>query len=99
MSEQACVAMPEYVSHKRVRALKLKELVKLYHDGRSGDEWIRGVLLRFDDSRFTPLELDVKFALRIRWGSDPGYYVVYEDGYQSWSPTQAFEEGYTRVES
>lgn len=25
-----------------------------------------------------------------------GYYVVYADGYKSWSPAQAFEEGYTR---
>lgn len=26
-----------------------------------------------------------------------GYFVVYEDGYQSFSPAQAFEEGYTRI--
>jgi len=26
-----------------------------------------------------------------------GYFVVYADGYKSWSPTQAFEEGYTRI--
>lgn len=26
-----------------------------------------------------------------------GYYVVYEDGYKSWSPAQAFAEGYTRL--
>jgi hypothetical protein len=26
-----------------------------------------------------------------------GYYVVYADGYKSWSPAQAFEEGYTRA--
>lgn len=24
-----------------------------------------------------------------------GYYVRYEDGYESWSPAKAFEEGYT----
>lgn len=24
-----------------------------------------------------------------------GYYVVYEDGYKSWSPADAFEKGYT----
>ena len=27
-----------------------------------------------------------------------GYYVKYEDGYESWSPAEAFEEGYTLVE-
>ena len=26
-----------------------------------------------------------------------GYYVVYEDGYKSFSPAKAFEEGYTRI--
>ncbi len=26
-----------------------------------------------------------------------GYYVLYEDGYQSYSPAKAFEEGYTPV--
>lgn len=28
----------------------------------------------------------------------PGdYYVAYEDGYASWSPAKAFEEGYTKI--
>lgn len=26
-----------------------------------------------------------------------GYYVVYDDGYESFSPGKAFEEGYTRI--
>jgi hypothetical protein len=26
-----------------------------------------------------------------------GYYVRYADGYESFSPAQAFEEGYTRI--
>jgi hypothetical protein len=26
-----------------------------------------------------------------------GYYVRYLDGYESWSPADAFEDGYTRV--
>ena len=26
-----------------------------------------------------------------------GYYVVYKDGYESFSPAQAFEEGYARI--
>jgi len=27
-----------------------------------------------------------------------GYLVQYEDGYLSWSPAEAFEKGYTRIE-
>lgn len=30
--------------------------------------------------------------------TDKGYFVVYEDGYQSWSPSAAFENGYTEIE-
>ena len=26
-----------------------------------------------------------------------GYYVRYVDGYESWSPADAFEEGYTKI--
>jgi hypothetical protein len=26
-----------------------------------------------------------------------GYYVLYDDGYASWSPAEAFEAGYTRL--
>ena len=29
---------------------------------------------------------------------DLGYYVRYEDGYESWSPTDAFEGGYDRMQ-
>jgi hypothetical protein len=27
-----------------------------------------------------------------------GYFVVYADGYQSFSPAEAFEDGYTRID-
>jgi hypothetical protein len=27
------------------------------------------------------------------------YIVIYKDGYKSWSPAKAFEEGYTRIAS
>lgn len=26
-----------------------------------------------------------------------GYFVIYEDGYTSWSPTESFESGYTQI--
>ena len=31
------------------------------------------------------------------WPSRGDYLVIYEDGYKSWSPAKAFEDGYTRV--
>ena len=47
--------------------------------------------------------VDEKTYNRIRDMADPrtlptGYLVVYEDGYISWSPAEAFENGYTEVE-
>ena len=43
------------------------------------------------------------WVLKHRPGEDDfslvgGYFVVYEDGYKSWSPAKAFEEGYTLIE-
>lgn len=32
-------------------------------------------------------------------GSEPGYKVVYEDGYESWSPADVFEAAYLAVEA
>lgn len=29
--------------------------------------------------------------------NEAGYYVRYEDGYESWSPSDAFEKGYTQL--
>ena len=31
-------------------------------------------------------------------GEDLGYYVRYKDGYESWSPSEAFEDGYHKLE-
>lgn len=30
-------------------------------------------------------------------GKKDGYYVIYEDGYTSWSPAEAFESGYSEI--
>jgi len=42
------------------------------------------------------------FAISSEWADKHtpaagGYFVVYDDGYQSYSPAKAFEEGYTRI--
>lgn len=88
--------LPLFVSHKKVRALKIAEVEELHHDGRIAPENVRGVRLHFADVRYEPKDMGLDYALRVRRGDDPGYYVVYADGYESWSPTQAFEDGYSR---
>jgi hypothetical protein len=73
--------MPRWKCHKVVRAMKI-----------SGVD--RSLLrLYLDGGRHT---LGVTQAW---WEKNdpcaPGYYVVYNDGYASWSPAGAFEDGYT----
>lgn len=79
--------LPEYQSHKRVRAAKIVQSKKL------------------DDGTFQ-LELELPSSKRFFHIYSPpgrqvnaesfvgGYLVRYEDGYESWSPAKAFEEGY-----
>jgi hypothetical protein len=52
--------------------------------------------LTFTDKGYAPIEVDAAYVMK----HDPqpgGYYVVYKDGYKSFSPAEAFEEGYTRI--
>ena len=81
--------MPRYKCHKEVHALKIEAYAAAAREGMT---------LYFNDG-FKPIEIpesDVRPFLEIET-SDYGYLVVYEDGYRSWSPTKAFEAGYTRL--
>ncbi len=40
---------------------------------------------------------DVNIAFDYGARSRPGYLVIYEDGYQSWSPKETFERAYREV--
>ena len=81
--------MPKYRCHKVVHALKIQRLAHDY--GR--------LRLYFDLETFAPAIIGIEDAPRFKTTStDLGYYVVYEDGYESWSPTKAFEDGYTLIE-
>jgi len=82
-----CCEMPRYQCHKKVWALKIAAIE--FED--NGDARVAPA-----DAGFATFEVEyyrVKFK-----GSeaDLGYYVVYDDGYKSWSPTVAFETGYSR---
>ena len=81
--------MPKYRSHKVVHALKIKEIV----------ENPNGTLdLFFHLNGFAPWNISSMCANRFKHTDDDlGYYVVYEDGHESWSPTKAFEEGYLLI--
>lgn len=76
------IEMPKYKSHKEVWALKIKS--------------VDATTVTPEDAGYAPFEVPEQYIAK----RDPkagGYYVVYEDGYQSFSPAEAFESGYTAV--
>lgn len=48
------------------------------------------------DHSYAPFEVSAEYFAKHKPESG-GYFVVYADGYQSYSPAKAFEEGYTRI--
>lgn len=83
------IEMPRYRCHKEVWALEIGDVE--YLPDRSG----RGSMTPVNE-RYGKIELSADFMRR----NNPqvgGYFVVYKDGYQSYSPKEAFEEGYTLI--
>ncbi len=77
--------MPKYKCHKEVWALKIKSI-----------ERDAVTKLIFEDEGFPAIL--VSYNYDVKHDPEPGgYYVVYSDGYQSYSPAEAFESGYTKV--
>lgn len=90
MSE-AQIEMPRYQCHKVVHALK----IDIIDQDHSPENVGGGIITSLDDG-YAPIVVDAEYMLKHRPQSG-GYYVVYEDGYKSWSPGKAFEQGYDRI--
>lgn len=80
--------MPKYRSHKTVHALKIEAITER-EDGSA--------LIRPVEDGYGPFNVDEEYVRKHEPKAD-GYYVVYSDGYESWSPAGAFEDGYTRID-
>lgn len=81
--------MPRYQSHKKVWALKIAA-IEIMEDGRAK--------IAPKDDGYAPFETRLPYLPMFKGSDDDlGYYVQYQDGYVSWSPSKAFEEGYTRL--
>ena len=77
--------LPRYRSHKIVWALKiLKVEIKK-----------KNALITPERAGYAPFYVDMDYIHKHNPKAG-GYFVLYEDGYQSWSPAGAFEDGYTR---
>lgn len=86
--------LPLYQSHKKVRAAKISDIAQDPAENEAqyaGGDWY---IATTDGQLITVGHND--YILR-HMPEPGGYYVLYEDGYQSYSPAKAFEEGYTRV--
>lgn len=79
--------LPKYECHKIVHALKIM-FVKRQPDGSA--------IIKPFDAGFAEFEVDAEYVEKHKPIAD-GYYVVYADGYRSFSPAKAFEDGYTLV--
>ena len=89
--------MPKYRSHKEVWALKIAAIDRDSDKARAeGRETDGSAMITPSDVGYAPFRVKSDYMRK----HDPqvgGYYVVYEDGYASWSPAEAFENGYARV--
>lgn len=86
ITENKMTNMPRYTSHKTVHAVKIAA-VEIHED---------------KSATIAPADGATAFKTFPGWAErwkgtedDKGYYVQYGDGFASWSPTKAFEDGYT----
>jgi len=85
--------MPRYRSHKIVEALKIRHVESAGTTTTTDESPI--VIIHFVDTNFESIRMN----LRYKPTPDVGwYYVKYPDGYTSFSPAQAFEEGNTLLD-
>ena len=85
-TEAAKLRLPKYQSRKIVKGAKIISIDDLVGDC--------GLVLN--------LEGDQKVAISRDWytkhaAASGDYYVIYDDGYTSWSPAEAFESGYVKL--
>jgi hypothetical protein len=78
--------MPEYKAHKIVQALKIDE----------ARITVSGTLLIPENRDYDPFIVTRAFSSKHMPGGG-GYFVRYKDGYESFSPAEAFEEGYDPI--
>lgn len=86
---------PKYVSHKTVEALKIKS-VEFEFPKMDGHPGMGRTTITPEDPAYPPFEVAAGYADKHQ-PKPGGYYVRYQDGYESFSPDFAFESGYTRV--
>lgn len=98
MSENVMTPLPQYQCHKKVWALKIREIVPEHSMTMANEEAPKpdGALIYPVDEGYGAFTVSQAYLDK----HNPevgGYWVQYKDGYQSYSPAKAFEDGYTRI--
>ena len=89
--------MPRYKCHKEVWALKIGKIHLDQEDARQeGRDTDGHATITPEESGYAQFRVDAEY-MRKHKPVVGGYYVVYADGYKSFSPTKAFDDGYTKV--
>src|SRR6266576_226320 len=96
--------LPKYKSHKTVWALKIAGIT--FDSDLAKEEANRetngSAMIVPVEKDYVPFKVKSDYVNKHLHGLTRkeiigGYYVVYEDNYESWSPAKAFEEGYTLI--
>lgn len=97
MEATASAEMPKYKCHKEVWALKIKAIARDSDKAREEQRETDGsAMITPEEYRYAPFKVDAAYMHKHK-PEVGGYYVVYEDGYKSFSPAKAFEDGYSPV--
>ncbi len=89
--------MPRYKCHKEVWALKIKNIDRDSDKAREEQRETDGSsIITPEEERYAPFKVDANYMHKHK-PEIGGYYVVYSDGYNSFSPAKAFEDGYSPV--
>jgi hypothetical protein len=87
MKEENVEKLPLYQCHKKVRALKIKKMEPTDY----------GEIITPKNHNYDPFFVSSAYVKK-HAPQAGGYFVLYDDGYEAFSPAKAFEEGYSLIE-
>ena len=86
--------MPKYICIKKVWALKIKGILRDSDKAKVENRETDGsAMITTEEDGYAPFKVNSAYMQK----HEPkvgGYYVVYKDGYKSFSPAEPFENGY-----
>ena len=94
METQGAREMPRYKCHKEVWAHRIKAIT--YSELPENQEADGSAFIVPWEEGYAPIKVGFDYMSKHK-PRPGGYYVVYKDGYRSFSPGEAFEDGYTLI--